>query len=450
MSTSKATVAILRTYCAIIGVWICLAAINALLIKTGFHTGAPLFFPISIFSGPVLHLSGMPYLLLFLILLAWTVKSDAAFNRYQISLVGLVLIILGNLGQGNMDTAFLKPFYDTGIQYYHDALKITSWQEWLESFNINQSTFFDHSRTHPPFAVLIHYFLLKAPGNSTLLLSMTFLSLSSVSVLLVWQIFKALHVPLRERNLLALLFAVVPAVNIYTAVSLDGLILTAATLFLLGMVRLLQEERISIAGISLFGSGLIITNLLTYGGVFLIAVAGIQGIREHYLGRKHVVTTALTSSLTALALVFLAIDYFFGYNHIRGFITASALENPNGFRGLSEPLVYLSTRIECISEIALFLSLGCLAMVVQPDRLKTLILNWRRVDTGLMISGVMTLLAMVMAGAFRTGETARSALFIYPYLMLAFTGTNSPMLKNLILLAGLQTFGMQLFGSYFW
>jgi len=126
------------------------------------------------------------------------------------------------------------------------------------------------------------------------------------------------------------------------------------------------------------------------------------------------------------------------------------LENPDGFRGWSEPLVYLFTRIECISEIALFFSFGCLAMIAQPSQFKQLCLNWRNPGNGLMISGVFTLLAMFISGAFRTGETARCALFIYPYLMLALAGVPPRTLDDLIVLAGSQTAAMQLFGEYFW
>jgi len=67
-----------------------------------------------------------------------------------------------------------------------------------------------------------------------------------------------------------------------------------------------------------------------------------------------------------------------------------------------------------------------------------------------VISGAAMLLAMFLSGAFKTGETARCALFIYPYIMLAFRKANARSLKDLIVLAGLQTVVMQLAGDYAW
>jgi len=67
-----------------------------------------------------------------------------------------------------------------------------------------------------------------------------------------------------------------------------------------------------------------------------------------------------------------------------------------------------------------------------------------------MLSGLITLLAIFASGAFRTGETARAALFIYPYFMLALRNADSIILKDILIIAGLQTTAMQLLGGYFW
>src|SRR5207249_5541223 len=127
------------------------------------------------------------------------------------------------------------------------------------SFNANQPTLLVHARTHPPFAVLIHYLFLHISGNNLNFLSIVFVLFSSLSIILVWNIFRVVQVPLEERNLLAVLFSVIPAVNIYSAVSLDGVILTCATLFLFGNVILLQEEHISTTGLISMILGLTIT-----------------------------------------------------------------------------------------------------------------------------------------------------------------------------------------------
>jgi len=262
--------------------------------------------------------------------------------------------------------------------------------------------------------------------------------------------FKVLDVPLAERNLLALLFSVLPSVNIYSAVSLDGLILTTSALFLLGLTILLTEKRVSLAGVSSFLIGLIITNLLTYGGLFLFAVAGIQAIKECVLKRKCVVVIVGGIGIVLSMLSLYVLKSAFGYNHLAAFAVTAALENPDGFRGWSEPLVYICTRVEGVSEIALFLSFGCLAALFCPARLGIAWSEWRSIEAGIVISGAAMLLAMFLSGAFKTGETARCALFIYPYIMLAFRKANARSLKDLIVLAGLQTVVMQLAGDYAW
>jgi hypothetical protein len=69
---------------------------------------------------------------------------------------------------------------------------------------------------------------------------------------------------------------------------------------------------------------------------------------------------------------------------------------------------------------------------------------------------IATLIFIFLAGIFRTGETARSALFIYPFLVfpVGYYIRNQKLTgANLILLLGLvfaQTIIMQIIGDYFW
>ncbi|MCD6577032.1 MAG: hypothetical protein J7K66_03345 [Anaerolineaceae bacterium] len=439
-----------RTIAYLAAIWFLLARLNIYLISTGLYADVPRWFPISVFNGPTIHLSGIPYIILFLIALAYAIKFAPKLTMTQVWLIGLLLIILGNLGQGNWDSGFQKPLYESGIQYYHDAIKITSWPEWLKSFNVNQPSLLTHARTHPPFSVLVHFLFLHISANSVAFLSSAIVFISSLSIILVWQIFRVLKVPLENRNLLAILFSVIPAVNIYSAVSLDGIILTSATLFLFGVVVLLKSTHLSIVGLLSFALGIVITNFLSYGGIFLLVVAGIQVVREFLSNKKFNVAVALLISIGMFAAAAFALYEVYGYDHVQGFLTASALENPNGFRGWYEPYMYLATRMECISENALFLSFGFLAILFHPDKLGTSYCDWKKTDIGLMFSGLITLLAVFASGAYRTGETARAALFIYPYVLFALRNADSIMLKDILIIAGLQTAAMQLFGSYFW
>ena len=68
----------------------------------------------------------------------------------------------------------------------------------------------------------------------------------------------------------------------------------------------------------------------------------------------------------------------------------------------------------------------------------------------IMLSGITVLMLMFITGAYKTGETARACLFIYPYLFLTIRNIHTKYITSLIALSGIQTFLMQISGSYFW
>jgi hypothetical protein len=108
------------------------------------------------------------------------------------------------------------------------------------------------------------------------------------------------------------------------------------------------------------------------------------------------------------------------------------------------------TRLEGIAEIALFFSIACTATLLRGAGLREDAPD--RVDQALpvMMAGTATLLLMLAAGAWRTGETARACMFFYPYLLLAFSGLGRQRITDLCILAGAQTAVMQLLGDYYW
>ncbi|MCH8288217.1 MAG: hypothetical protein IID12_03800 [Candidatus Marinimicrobia bacterium] len=63
---------------------------------------------------------------------------------------------------------------------------------------------------------------------------------------------------------------------------------------------------------------------------------------------------------------------------------------------------------------------------------------------------------MFLAGAYRIGESARAAMFIYPYLLFPVIShlkeINAEMYERnqLLALVFVQALVMQLFGDYFW
>ncbi len=439
----------IRTIRKLLVVWVVLAVFVNLLIEVGFKLDVARYFPISEFYGPTIHFSGLPYAALFLTVFFLAIKHISRFNLFQVWLIGLALIVLGNLVQGSVDAAFYKPFYGHGGQYYHDAIRITDWRQWLRDFNANQTQLQNHSQTHPPFAVLLQYLLLEIGNRHLFILAGAFVLLSSLSIILVWQILRALGLPAPRSSQLTLLFAVIPAFNIYSAVSLEGVVAMLSTLFLFGVIKIVRQG-MSWLGMLLVAAGFLLTNLLTFGGTFLPATAFIIGMREILVKKRVGVLIALLVSMFLGMLAYIVMLRGFGYDHLEAFFTAARYENPEGFRALHVPLDYLMTRIECVSEIALFLSLGALAILFHRDHLKLRIGDFNDEITAIFLAGMLSLLLMLLAGAFKTGETARICLFIYPYIMLVLRKLEDPTLRAVTIFAGLQTIIMQTFGGYFW
>lgn len=438
-----------RLFATILSVWIILLVVNFALFFLGYEPGTSYTFPISIFVGPTIHVEGLLYLVLFAAAFIVAVGFAPRLNVAGLWFAGLALTVFGNLIQGGVDPAFYAPFYHHGIQYYHDALKIESWRAWLADFNAMQPELLMHSRTHPPFAVLFHYACMGGQLFSIPALAVAFVGLASLIVPFVYLLLLEMGVSPMRARLLTVFFAALPAFNIYSAVVLDAPIAMFATLFLLGTARLVRRGP-AVLDVVLILVGFVGMNLLTFGGIFLMAVTGLLALWRLAVQRRWdiaVLGASMAGLLLVLEVVFRAA---FGYSHVDAFMTAARIENPDGFRGFAVPLEYVMTRIENVAEIAFFLSLGAFALVCRPANLRLALLDWRQPENALFWSGVISLAAMFAAGTFNTGETARICLFIYPYLVLLYRNVDETDLYDLLVWAGLQTAGMQFFGGYFW
>jgi hypothetical protein len=161
------------------------------------------------------------------------------------------------------------------------------------------------------------------------------------------------------------------------------------------------------------------------------------------------------ASLAIVTALHAAIHWVTGFDYLEAFRTASALENPDGFRLIAKPVHYLVTRVIDVTEIVLFLGPYLLVFGFRGFRQ-----GWRewRSNELLLLSAAacLTLLAMFLTGAFKTGETARACLFIYPYLIfpvaqyLASRNVGSQDKDLLLYLTFGQTVIMQTLGRYFW
>jgi hypothetical protein len=387
---------------------------------------APIF-PFSALDGPHLYRTGLLYAAGFLLVL-W-LALHLRLSPMRVWGVALVLILLANLAQGGYGIGLLKPLWHEGKQYAQDAARIGyDWRLWLDQFTDIHDQLFSHSKTHPPFAVLLNYFPLRYGGGHVLTWFFIFLGTSSIP--LVNLVLRAAGVQADRSNLLTLLFAVVPAINIYSVVSLDAVVLTATTLALLGLVRLIRGKGPVWGAVVLFVAGALAANALTYAGVFILGVALVWARNRH-------VRVALMATVGVGLLCYVVLRLALGYDHLLAFSLASASEHPNGFRLVTWPAHYWLTRVECVGEVAAFLSVPIL-------------LAFRRRLHPITLSGVAVLLLIFLSGAFRTGETGRICMFIYPVLFLSLGHLEEPTLRPLIAYAGVQSILMQVLVDWFW
>lgn len=426
-------------------IWIAIAGANFYYQSQGGFTGTGPLFPISVIYPNQFLWSGFVFAFLFLISGIFAFQYSEKLNVYFLFLIAIVLVVLGNLSQGDFDTAFLQPFYLKGRQYYADAINITDGTVWLRDFTKNLEHFQLHTRTHPPFVTLLHFWILNISNIETL--AIVFFAIGCLSFPIFYQILVYLGFEEKKRKWMLLLFAVIPSVNIYLLVSIDSLVLTSTLIFLLGFARIFNQNKIDAVSFLLISLGLILTNLITFSGLFLFAFLGCFSFYFLLKGKWNFVWLSLMATIT-FVLSFLLIYATTGYDHLDTFLQASHSENPHGFRLLHQPFVYFVTRLEDIGEIFLFLSFSYLAVFFSKNS-GTEVFENQKINI-LFFSAIAALSAMLLTGAYGTGETARACLFLVPYFLILLKDINSDQFKILFYLCLFQTFGMQMIGNFYW
>ena len=399
------------------------------------------YFPIGVFL-PEIHWTGLPYAISFLAVVAWAWGRERG-GALLVWILGLALLFLGNLIQGGWYVGFRFPFEGSGLQYLHDAIRIEDASVWLAGFNEAQDGLTVHSTAHPPFAVLVNYWLWKAAGVSGL--SLAFVVFTSASIPLFFAIVRELGLSRAAAFRLSLLFAALPAFNVYGAVCLDGVVLTLLTLGLWGLVRI-ERNRLTAVNLVLLVAGFVGANLLTFGALVFVGVALVVAARRFRADRFDMAYAVVTCVGTSFLLVW-GMKRFWGYDHVAAFLTATQVENPGGFWLLHDPFAYFVTRVEGVAEILVFLSIGVLALIVRHRRLR---LDRPHPGGGLALVAIVLVMLAFATGAFRTGETARSCLFVYPYLLLLIRNAPRSAWNACLVLAALQTVLMQMSGTFFW
>ncbi len=358
--------------------------------------------------------------------------------------LGISLVLITNFFHG-LVLGFALPitalFPGTTWQYYDQAVKISNPLSFFSGFESLQLNLFQHSITHPPGATLIFYWLNKAFGDPGTIAAAIAVFSVAVSGIFLYKILAREFDP-ELSGYITFLFLVIPAIQIYYLACLEAVVAS----LLLGVLFLYLHPKpvVSIAGSILF---LFFSSCLTFLFVFILPVLfGSEFLKKRSL---------LKPAVILLGLVFLHVVIYFTlhYNYLNSFWIAASYENIGRATPVFHSLEYFITRLEGIFEIMLFLGPFLGILFLRGLRMGNACTSSFR---DLTILGVSTLLIMFIAGFFRTAETARICLFIYPYLIFPVAAyfkeiRVSPNEKVQVLaLVFIQTVIMQLLGSYYW
>lgn len=406
----------------------------------------PVFWPLGMFlpRRPALYQIALAIIFILLFCVAVRLLRRTAYNLRYVIGAAILLVVATNLLHGWED-GFVRPIAGggvEGIQCYHDAIKVESAVGFVRHFEENQENLLAHSRTHPPGAVLSIYILHRALGSPAAI-ALVIACLSTVlSMVFLYGILVKEFGEGSLTRYTVLLFALIPAVQIYYAASIDALIGS----FLLGAIYFFTYRRTAIGILGSFVC-IAIASFMTFGFLFILPVIVIT----EFIGIRRIVRSGITLAL--LAVLYLIVERAVGFNYIASFATAAALENPNGFMLFADPASYIFTRLEGVFEIIVFFGPFLAICAVRGFR-------YMRTNGSLLFTmtavALVTMAAMFLTGAFRTGETARCCLFVYPYLLfpaawyLKRDGLAEREETVLLLVVFGQTVCMQLFGNYFW
>jgi hypothetical protein len=423
----------LRRWATLAGIWVGLGVTNVALhllaerwgvdLKTSRYLGFSVFSPephmIAVFLAPLL------------VGIAVAAVRLAPRTLGSAVAVGTILILTGNAMQGA--TAFIRPIVNDK-QYAAAAPAPHEATTWLRTFNDAQPALALHARTHPPFATLVHTWSggLAVPWRVAFVLALAGLMV----VPLTFALARSAGAGPPAAWSLAVLAAVVPAVNAYAVVSLDGLVSAVALVALIGLAQARRGR--PVLGAALFAAGTLGANLLTFSATLLLALCGFVAAWDAR-ARRFGATAALGVGLAVSGIALGALWAAFGYDHLAALRTAAALENQGGFYGFADPLNYVATRVEGVVEFTLWL--GVVAAWLTQRAVK-----W----TAEAAFALVVVALMLLTGAYKTAETARLLLFVAPLLLLPLRNLDERAIAGAILLCALQSAAFQGLGDPFW
>jgi hypothetical protein len=327
-----------------------------------------------------------------------------------------------------------------GIQYYHDAVAIADPVAFLSEYSEQQPELLRHASTHPPGAVLTYYALAHLVGTPALITMAIMLLAVGISGPALYGLLTP-SVERRTAQYTSLLYLLLPSIQIYYAGTLDALITAFIIAATYCFVR--RPAPSGALGAAFF---LFLASFQTFLFLFALPVLfGYEVLRERSIARSVAVSAAL-------ALAYGVLYVTFDFNYVQSFLVASAMQNSEGFMLFTQTAKYVTSRAMGVTEILVFFTPFLTWLLVRERRR-----FWAYRDLFTLFGlAVLAFLALLAAGTYPVGETARAAMYLYPFLMLPLAGyfedisiTDREMTVLAALVFG-QTYMMQLAGFYFW
>jgi hypothetical protein len=398
------------------------------------------FYPLSVFQFRVPEVWQLGFGLCLVLSLAWVwPRLERIESTGRIVLIAWGACFLTKLLDGwrfgiDYPTA---TWGDNGVEYYHDAIWIKNPLVFLAHFNSSQIFLFEHSRTHPPGAVLLYYFLFQVFQNPGLI-SLAVAGIALGLALPAWRRLLELSFGSAPQGSV-LLLALLPAFLIYGLACLDAVV---AASFLMAWVNFLDES--SPRNFWLATLFVFLSALLSFAVLYLVALILVWAFLEARLLRALKILGIVMAAL-------LSIKFAIGFDWLQSFSLASFLENPQGFRLFSDPAHYFWFRLAIPVEIAFFYTPFMLWMTWRGlQRMPSVAPRFSKLPT----LASRTFIVFLASGALKNGEGARVAIFLLPFLLLpaVLAWRELDASSRRLLATGLFAWAtlMQLFGFYQW
>lgn len=320
-------------------------------------------------------------------------------------IVGTLLIIGTNLLQGFED-GFISPivgYNKYSVHYYHDTPRIQTIGHFFETYTLFQHNLLDHSRVHPPGA-LLSFFVLRKIWDEPIFLSLILMISGVTSCFFVYDYLRN-KISKENAKAITIIFLLIPAIQIFFLATLDALIcsLFIASLWSWDKSRGIDKWFFITALIVWFSF------FMTFAAVILVPVLVVEDYR-----RSKNVKLVLKLGLLLGAMYF-GLYYLTNFNYLECFFVAKSYEGRGGFYFFSAPIEYISTRLQDVILILVYFGPYLSLLLIKAIKR----IDWRELPLAVTpMTAIIIFLGFLIMGAYYTGETSRAAMFMYPFMMI--------------------------------